>query len=79
MRKKVETVETKVQTEVNKLDEAKKILAENEQKIVEEAAKEFNEYVKKWTEKHNCRLSVWGEFIDSGIRTGIKIVRDTNQ
>ena len=58
-----------------KIEEAKKILHENNQRIIEEATKEFSDFINVWTEKYKCRLSVYTNTIDNYVKSEIKIVK----
>lgn len=74
---KTET-ENVTETELNlekQVEDAKKLLAENDQKIVAEAAKEYNDFVIAWSEKHQCKLSVFGEFRDNVMKPFVQVVK----
>ena len=63
-------------TKLTELEKAKKLLADEEVKTVNEAAKEFNEFIEKWSEKHKCSLAPYGSFLGGEIQTGIKIIKN---
>jgi hypothetical protein len=62
--------------ELTDLEKAKQLIADEEARIVNEAAKEFNEFIEKWAEKHKCSLAPFGTFLGGEIQTGIKVIKN---
>lgn len=73
----MEEAETTAEKEIQiSIEQAKKILADEDKRIVEEAAKEFNILIEEWSKKHNCRLQISGQFQGEILETKITIIKN---
>lgn len=57
------------------IEEAKKILIEQEKLEIKNATEELNEFVNSWMEKHNCRISICGIFEDNRMNPELKVLK----
>lgn len=67
--------EIEVINKEKQIEEAKKLLKEQENIEIELAIKEYNNFIKDWEEKHNCTIVGCGVFEGTKIEIMLKVVK----
>lgn len=67
-------MDNQTEIELSEIEKAKKLIADEGERIVKEAGKEFSEFLEEWSKKHGVKLQVSGSFSGEILNTQIEII-----